>query len=101
MLEALQTVGGQTPLRVGWHGSYPSQAGGVVSSASCRFVLSAPRAPGRYFLAWFGADGVRGGAGTSGGGPASLVLQLFLLQLKWAPHTHFFFFLRTSLHVIS
>lgn len=55
------------------------------------FVLSAPKAPGCSFQTLFGAEGVRGGAGTSGAGAASSVLWRFLLWLKWTPHPNIFF----------
>lgn len=91
IFEALQTDRGQTPLRVLWHGSHQSHAGGLLSSASCWFVLSAPKAPGCSFQRWFGADGVHGGAGTSGRGAVSSVAWHLLLRLKWTPHPNIFY----------
>jgi len=93
MLEALQAAGAQTRLRTERDGSSGSRVEGLVFPTSCRFVLSAPKALGSDVQEWFGADGVRGGAGTSGQGAAGSVLQRFLLQLKGVPCPIFFFFL--------
>lgn len=79
MFVALQTDGGSNPT-----GLLPTPGGWFGFLCELRVRAFCSQGSGLSFQ--FGADGVGGRAGTSGGGAASLVLRHFLLRLKWTPH---------------
>lgn len=86
-------TGGQTPL-----GSCPPQAAGLVFSASCGFVLSAPKAPGCHFsLVLMGS--------VAGPAPREGEQQVWCFGTfcygSNGPHTLLLFLSRNVFHVIS